>query len=461
MPPSHIVTEIPNMRFLVFLFLVGCQPTDTKPGLDSTDSTQDSDSSVDGSTDSSTDSRIDTADSDTADTADTEPCNGVRLLQVVYYPIGTIIYDIAAVPGGFAVSIPTDGSAGSGLVESWTLDQGDFLEREYDEPAAIAEGPDARQYLGVQLFAGPDDRLCSQTYGDSLSGVLYCWPAEESGTVDAISTTVIYGENNSYFGYGYGNDSDVWAWDAQAPGEVVGTDGSNWDGICGDDTYCHSGVEQDGVFAATSENTGNVYGYDGETGEPLWEVNVEGDYIPAYVWAHYIGYVMAVGGDPDGIYFRVIDISTGSVLWEGDDYAAGFELGVTSKTDLDVEVLTYYHAQEDGSIGGIYVYGSDGTTLVQSFAELLEYESPTDWDEPFIRLVALDEPGLFAFATRRGNVAGVFEVCSTEGADRSGSSARSTLPRTFGGLRDPAGPGHRIPAAEFIDMPDQLHLPVP
>lgn len=368
----------------------------------------------------SADSADSLPDSDSPVESESPPCEGVRLVQAVAYPVGGAgLYDLAPVPGGFAVSFPGGGEAGAGIIEIWHLDQGASLDREVDEPALTVSGDGSRQALGVQLWAPDDATLCSQTYGDDYAGHWYCWPSDQGGAVDDVATLSISGSTpGAYFGYGVGD----MAFDAYVPGQVIDSTGANlWSGVCGDEfADCESAAVIGDTIAAIDSATGVVYAHSLTSGDLLWTADLGAtSWGPSYIWAPH-GVVFVASSPFGDVQTAALDVRTGRVSFDSY-YTAGYAEGGTSQTDEDVEVLTYYFPQDDGSRGGLQVWNSNNDYIYASFAELLGYEDPANWDEPYVRLAAVpDHDGYYAFATREGRYAGVIEVCSVDQAYTGG-----------------------------------------
>lgn len=345
----------------------------------------------------------------------TPPCEGIRLIQSVTYN-DLSIYDIAAVPNGFAVSRPEMGDGASGIIDVWTLDQGDALERALDAPSYTVTGPDLRAALGVTVWRSGDN-LCSQDYGVDAAGTLYCWPATDGGVVSEIATTTIPGATpGAYYGYGFtmqvGFHDVTRAWDANLPGAVTDDVGLPlFEGACGEQNWCQQGAQIGDVVAFISDDGGFVYGHDADTGELLWTTDTGGYAVgPTYIHSlHGLAFLVSSASSAEGT--QVLDVTTGIASWSTYDYAAGYAEGVASD-GRSIEVLSYDQANSDGSTGGFQVWDRNNNTVAASLAALLGLDNPRLVEEHVIRLVAMDIDGYYAFATWGSNYAGVIEVCS-------------------------------------------------
>lgn len=412
------------IRFSFLAILAACEPVKSTPIDSSLGDTSSSKETGEGEGEAADTNSEETA-AETGDTGASPSCEGVEVVGVVAYELGTEVYSLVVANDIVYVSRPADGELGTGVVDGWSLAQFEagLLEPDFDAPDVEVVGDGARQYLSVTLFEDDSSGLvCGQTYGEEEAGRLLCWPTGVSGVASDIAELDVSGETpGGYFGYGVDAPGDgVYTWDASPPGRTAFVDGAGAVDLpvaaCGGLwTYCGDGQLLDDLLV-TSSDWGAIYAHDVATGAEVWSENtLSTSWAPTNLdrWgAKAVLFGAPMAGD-EGLA-RVYDedglVSTDTV----------FVSSVTSGDDTDGRGYIAYHRwslRDDGSAGELYVF-TERTGEMRanySYPELLGVlvgiEDPSDWYEPYVILEDVGHDGLMAFAVRGGRYVGLLRVC--------------------------------------------------
>jgi hypothetical protein len=404
------------------------------------DTAKDHDSAAE-DTHADTNDAVDTAEDTAEDTAASDmPCgeDRVDLVGIVYYGMagGDTIYSFSAGDGEYSISLAERDDVGE--VHTWTLKQvedGYFLDEEYDLPDSVVTGKKSGDYLGVRIFRDVDEGLlCSQTYGDHYvagytydnAGRLVCWPTGLSGVVDDLATVSVYGdEDGAFMGYGCDASGDgVYAMEASSPHRLyhVHSDSAAdllFTGACDGHDWCQSCSENGyGLILASDEGWIGSYQETDSGMDLAWGAEQEPG--PAYQT-----FLYPFGGDntsfargSDGDQTIMYDNEDGSIT----DSIAGFQsslaIGRTfdAGTPRDSYIATaFYKPYEDGAAGGLIVYDSSGEKYIDvSWAELLQVEDPGSFTEMDYVDIGDIGGGYLAFADLNGAFTGILRICKAD-----------------------------------------------